>query len=181
MKLGNNWLKQWLVGSKPLSEQMLTCTLGTKPSVNIFYKTTFFLSKISESIYILPIWLSTVINQIVNKVYIRIKTTPPYESHFLYLTKKRHIQTQARQDKAWQGMARQGQARPDEARRGGAQTKRCPLVLKNTVLMCPFGKKCQRNVRKTTIYTQRNIFEKFCKWWPFCRCLSALPMVIIML
>ena len=33
----------------------------------------------------------------------------------LYLTKKRHIQTQATQDKAWQGMARQGQARQDEA------------------------------------------------------------------
>ena len=47
--------------------------------------------------------------------------------------KKRHIQTQARQNKAWQGMARQGQARPDEARQGGAQTRRCPLVLKNTV------------------------------------------------
>ena len=92
-----------------------------------------FLHKISENIYILPIWSLTVINQIVNNVKNRIKTTPPYESHFSYLTKKRHIQTQARQDKAWQGMARQGQARPDEARRGGAQTRRCPLVLKNTV------------------------------------------------
>ena len=54
---------------------------------------------------------------------------------FLYLTKKRHFQTQSRQDKAWQGMARQGKARPDEARRGGAQTRWCPLVLKNTVIM----------------------------------------------
>ena len=43
---------------------------------------------------------------------------------FLYLTKKCHIQTQARQDKAWQGMARQGQVRPDEARRG--KTRRRP-------------------------------------------------------
>ena len=93
-----------------------------------------FCSKYQKISIFLPIWLSTVINQIVNKVKKnRIKTTPPYESHFLYLTKKRHIQTQARQDKAWQGMTRQGQARPDEARRGGAQTRRCPLVLKNTV------------------------------------------------
>ena len=92
----------------------------------------FFYQNIGKYLYF-AYMLSTMINQIVNKVYIRIKTTPPHESHFSYLTKKRHIQTQARQDNAWHGMARQGQARPDEARRGGAQTRRCPLVLKNTV------------------------------------------------
>ena len=59
--------------------------------------------------------LSTVINQIVNKVKNALKQPHLMNPIFLYLTKKRHIQTQARQDKAWQGMARQGQARPDEA------------------------------------------------------------------
>ena len=112
----------WLFENVPGSMD----TLGAKPSVNIVYK-TMFLIKISENIYILPVLASTVTNQISQK------TTLPYESHFLYLTKKRHIQTQARQDKSWQGMARPGEAWPDEARRGGAQTRRCPLVLKNTV------------------------------------------------
>ena len=46
---------------------------------------------------------------------------------------KASYSNRARQDKAWQGMTRQGQARPDEARRGGAQTRRRPLVLKNNV------------------------------------------------
>ena len=44
--------------------------------------------------------------------------------------KKRHIQTQARQDKAWQGMTRPGEARPDEARRGGARREGVPWFWK---------------------------------------------------
>ena len=92
-----------------------------------------FLFKISANIYILPIWASNVINQIVNKVINASHDITIWIPFLLYLTKKRHIQTQARQDKAWQGMTRPGEARPDEARRGGAQTRRCPLVLKNTV------------------------------------------------
>ena len=83
-----------------------------------------FLFKISENIYILPIWASTVINQIVNEVINALKQHHHINPIFLYLTKKRHIQTQARQDKAWQGMARHGKARPGEARRG--KTRRRP-------------------------------------------------------
>ena len=99
----------WLLENVPGSLD----TLGAKPSLRIVYKTMFLL-KIQKNIYFLPIRASAVINQIVNKVRNALKTTPPYESHFLYLMKKRHIQTQARRDKAWQGMARQGQASPDE-------------------------------------------------------------------
>ena len=42
-------------------------------------------------------------------------------------------------------MARQGQARPDEARRGGAQTRRCPLVLKNTVCLVSIWNDCYKS------------------------------------
>ena len=54
------------------------------------------------------------------EILIGIKTTRPYESHFFYLTKKRHVQTQARQDKAWQGMAWQGKARGGQTRQDEA-------------------------------------------------------------
>ena len=103
----------WLFENVPRSFD----TLGTKSSVNIVYKTMFSF-KVSENIYILPIWESTVNNRILNKVKKNELKQPHHmDIIFLYLAKKRHIQTQARQDKAWQGMARRGQARPDEAKK----------------------------------------------------------------
>ena len=104
-------------------------TLGTKTSVNIVNKTMFLL-KISQNIYILPTWVSTVSNQLVDKAKKCIKTTPPYEFQFFIFHEKA---SHSNPGKTIQGMTRHGLARPDEARRGGAQTRRCPLVFKNTV------------------------------------------------
>ena len=87
----------------------------------------------NQKIYILPIWLLIMINQIVNNVNNALKQLHHMNLIF-YIWRKsvtfKPRQDKTRHDKAWQGMARQGQARPDEARRGGAQTRRCPLVLK---------------------------------------------------
>ena len=92
-------------------------TLGTEPSVNNVYK-TMFLFKISENIYILPIWASTVINQIVNKVLNALKQ-PHHMNPIFYIWRKsvtfKPRQDKTRHDKAWQGKARRGQTRQDEA------------------------------------------------------------------
>ena len=92
-------------------------TLGTKPSVNIVYR-TMFLFQISENICILPIWASTVINQIVNKVINALKQ-PHHINPIFYIWRKsvtfKPRQDKTRHDKAWQGKARRGQTRQDEA------------------------------------------------------------------
>ena len=67
-----------------------------------------FLPKISENIYILPILLSTVIYQTVNQVNICIETTHHMNLIFYIFDEKCQDQTQAKKDKAWQGMARPG-------------------------------------------------------------------------
>ena len=99
----------WLFENIPWSLD----TLGTKPTLNIVYR-TMFLYKISENIYILPIWASTVINQIVNKLINALKQ-PHHMNPIFIVDEKASHSKQPRQDKAWQGKARRGQTRQDEA------------------------------------------------------------------
>ena len=85
-----------------------------------------------ENMHVLAMLLPVVNNQKVNEINTRIKTGPQYEPFLLYLTKKRHVQTQVSQHKTWQHMTRRAQTSIDEDRQSGAYT-RCPLVLKTTV------------------------------------------------
>ena len=77
-----------------------------------------FLHKISEYIYILPIWLLTVSNQIVNNVKNALKQ--PHHMNLIFYIGRKSVtfkprQDKTRHDKAWQGKARRGQTRQDEA------------------------------------------------------------------
>ena len=94
--------------------------LGAKPSVNIVYKTMCLL-KISANIYIVPIWLSTVINQIANKVKNALKQSCHMNPILFNIWQKT---SHSNPGKTRQGMARHGKARPDEVSRG--KTRRRP-------------------------------------------------------
>ena len=77
-----------------------------------------FLHKISEYIYILPIWLLTVSSQIVNNMKNALKQ--PHHMNLIFYIGRKSVtfkprQDKTRHDKAWQGKARRGQTRQDEA------------------------------------------------------------------
>ena len=69
--------------------------------------------------------------------------------------------------KTRQGMTRHGKARPGEARRGGAQTRRCPPVLKNTVdgLKFVLCINMQGNIVYGLAYGGSN-WHGIYVWWP---------------
>ena len=77
-----------------------------------------FRSKYQKISIFLPIWLSPVINQIVNKVKNALKQ-PHLMNPIFYIWRKsvtfKPRQDKTRHDKAWQGKARRGQTRQDEA------------------------------------------------------------------